>query len=506
MTATGPMAQDATLVQSAQARVFIQEEGINGLNPYVYYGQVQWDKASIDLGKVTPVYLPSPLQRNKWRIVDRIRSAPTLGKGAFLQHADRYLRDVWWKLKDRGCTFNLQVVMGECQRPDQLAQWDSRLLFSHVVLESLDTTELNALDGEKNMVTDLSGNVSFEDMIPLRSLLFEPQAGATLLSEILDGLWYDTPQCGSCGPASDGCQKLFLLSLANAGSPGLSSQIYYSIDGGSTFAALDIPTLGGLSGNRMAGMGDKLVVISQAKANHQWILFSDVLAGNTLGWTAVATGYVATKGPRCIYERNVNQAWIGAAGGYIYYMTDPTVPVTVSTDNSLTTQDLNDIHGVGRTIVAVGNSNVVLYSNSEGNSWQLLTGPAVGQVLTTIWCISQNVWFVGTNNGKLYTTVDAGATWTQINFGAVAVVNDVQFWDDTVGYMSVEVTPGNARVYRTLDSGFSWQYTKDSVAGFPTNWNRINVVLPCGWNECAAVGRVTSGGLGALALGLSRPD
>lgn len=505
MTAVGSMAQDATLIQSGQARVFIQEDGISPLNKYVYYGQVQLEKSSLDLGKVTPVWLPSPLQRNRWRIVDRIRSAPTLGKTGFTAHADRYLRDVWWKLKDRGCTFNLQVVLGECQRPDQIQQWDSRLFFKNVVLESLNVTELNVLDGSNNMETDLSGDMSFEDAIPLRQMTFESQASATLLSEILDGLWYDVPQCGSCGPASDGCQKLFLLSLANAGSPGLSSQIYYSIDGGTTFSALDIPTLGGLSGSRMAGMGDKLVVISQAKANHQWILFSDVLAGSP-NWVAVSSGYVATKGPRAIYERNVDQAWIAGAGGYIYYLTDPTVPVVVSTDNSLTTQDLNDIHGVGRTVVAVGNSNVVMYSSSEGNSWQLLTGPAVGQNLTSIWCISQNVWFVGTNNGKLYFTIDFGATWTQINFGTVSVINDIQFADDTVGYMSVEVTPGNARVYRTLDSGYSWQYQASSVVGFPTNWNRINVVLPCGWNECAAAGRVTSGGVGALALGLSRPD
>lgn len=504
MTTNTTTSPDATLVQSGQARVFIQEEGISPANKYNYYGQVQWDKSSMDLGKVTPVWLPSPLRRNYWKIVDRIRNAPTLGKGAFLQHADRYLRDVWYKIKERGCTFNVQVVFGECTRPDQITQWDSRLLYKNTVLETLDITELNVLQGDKNMETDLSGNVSFEDMIPLRQLLFQSRASATLLSEILDGLWYDVPTCGSCGPASDGCQKLFLLSLANAGSPGLSSQIYYSVDGGVTFSALDIPTLGGLSGIRLAGMGDKLVVISQAKANHQWVLFSDVLAGNP-NWTAVSSGYVATKGPRAIYERNVDQAWIAAAGGYIYYLTDPTAPVVVSLDNSLTTQDLNDIHGVGRTVVAVGNSNVILYSNSEGASWQLLVGPVVGQNLSTVWCVSQNTWFVATGNGQLWYTLDAGTTWKQINFGVVATINDIQFQDEVVGYMAVEVTPGLARVYRTLDGGYSWQYTTPALAGFPANWNRINVVLPCGWNEVAAVGRVTSGGIGALAIANSKP-
>jgi photosystem II stability/assembly factor-like uncharacterized protein len=499
------MNQDATIIQSGMARVFIQEDGISPANPYKFFGFVQWDKTTKVVAKVTPIYMPNTSVRNKWDIVGRLTTAPELGKTGFTQHADRYLRDVWWKLKDRQCITNIQLVTGECQRPDQLASGDARLFYMHAVLDALDIGELNVLEGDKNVLTDITGTFAFDDYVPLRPIAFEQRGGATILSEVLDGVFYDAPQCGSCGPASDGCQKAFILTTANAGSPGLSSQIYYSQDGGLTWAGVDIPTLGGLSGNRLGAMGDKLIVVSQAGGNWHWALFSDILSG-LANWTAMSSGLVSTRGPRAIYERNVNEAFVAAAGGYIYLMTDPTVAVSVVNDNTLTAQDQNDIHGWGRVVVSVGNSNTVLFSQNEGTNWQLLIGPAVGANLTTIWCLRNNIWFVGANNGKLFYTQDSGVTWTQINLpGGANVIDDLQFYDDTVGYLSVEVG-GIARVFRTQDSGNTWQYQRPNIEGLPTTWTRVNIVVPCGWNEVLAGGRTTIGGSnGALAIAQNRP-
>jgi hypothetical protein len=241
-----------------------------------------------------------------------------------------------------------------------------------------------------------------------------------------------------------------------------------------------------------------LVVVSEAKGGHVYSPFASIDAG-TIAWTLVTTGYVAAKSPRAIYSKSTNETYIAGVGGYIYFMTDPTLPVTVLTDGSVSTQTLNDIHGFGRTVVAVGASNAVLKSDNAGETFSLITGPAVGANLTAIWCMSKNVWFIGTGGGALYYTTNAGASWTQISFGSGAtVVNDIKFQDDTVGYMAVEVA-GVGRVYRTSDSGHSWSYTAPAISGIPTNL-RINAVAPCGYNEVAAGGlKTTDDGIIAIA-------
>lgn len=412
------MPNDVTILKGGDVRIFVQEDGESPASPYIYYGCLSLDGPEQDLGEPDPVYCPSPDGRNTWAIVDLISKVPALGSTDFTQHADRFLRDVWWSLKDRGCMFNMQAVVGRCQRPDDFTQWDAKLLFTNVRLTKLGLGALNVLSGDDNAAVDITGSLSFKKFGPIQQLSFAREGDATVLAEVLDGLYNDAITCGECGTPSNGCQRLYWLTVANPGSPGLSSQIVYSKDNGATWAALDIPVFSGLSGNRVAAVGARLVVISQAKGGHAYELFTDVDAG-TVAWTLSTSGYVAGKSPRAIYSKTPYQTYVAAQGGYIYFMDDPSHAVVPVSDGSETTQDLNDIHGYAHTVVAVGGNNAVLVSNNDGESFSLVTGPAVGVNLTAIWVLNTKVWFIGTGNGKLYYTIDGGTTWTQISFGCM---------------------------------------------------------------------------------------
>lgn len=490
---------DVELLQSGQVRIFIQEDGVSPANPYHYMGCMSLDGPSQDLGTPDPVYCPSTVQRNKWDIVDNVPKTQALGTSDFTQHADRLLRDIWWKVKQKGCKFNLQAVISACDRPDDFSKWNAKLLLKGVRLTNLAMGALNALSGDDNAVVDNTGSFVFDDWTPLYGLSFGETAGAIVVAEVLDGLYSDTVSCGECGSVSDGCQKLYWLTRANPGSPGKSSQIVYSLDGGNTWATLDIAALGGLSGNRVAVVADRLVVVSETYGGHLHELLTEINAG-TVNFVGVTTGYVAAKSPRAIYSKSSLLTYIAAAGGYIYLLPDPTGAVSVLSDGTVSTQNLNDIHGASRTIVAVGASNAIQKSDNAGESWSLVVGPTPAVNLTAVWCMSSTTWFVGTGNGKLYYTTNSGSTWTQITLATgISVINDIKFADDTVGYLAAEVG-GVGRIYRTTDSGASWSYQAPAMAGVPAAL-RYNAVAPCGDNALAAGGIQSAGTDGILIVG-----
>lgn len=495
----GGTINDPQLAQAGFFRAFVQSGLANPSLPYGYIGCLELDKPTQDLGALEPVYCPSSAVRNQWDIVDVIARTPGLPKVDILQHSSRFLTDIWMGIRQRGCLINVQAVSSKCANPSDFSQWDAKILFGRAKLTKFDLGNLNVLDGSKNEIVDITGSLESQLLTFLYPMAFQEVASVQVVAEVVDGYYYDSINCGDCGVPSDGCQFCYALQVANTGSPGLSSQFLYSSNGGATWAALDIPSLGGLSARRSAPMGLYAVVVGPNSGAYHYATFTDINAG-TVNWTAQTSGFVAGKSPMCITVKTPSQAFIGAQGGYIYQLTGPAAAVTVLTDGTVTAQDINDIHFFGQTVIAVGNNNALLKSVNNGASWSLVTGPLVGQNLSACWCLSATTWLVGTGNGKLYYTLNAGASWTQLLFdaGGFTSINDIQFYDENVGYMAVEIG-GAGRVYRTTDAGSTWAYTGSAISGIPTN-QRINVVAPCFYNTVMAVGRKTVGGDGIIAI------
>jgi photosystem II stability/assembly factor-like uncharacterized protein len=501
--AQGGQVNDPQLAQSGRVRIWLQQGVANPGVQYTYMGRCQLEKTTQDLGKINPVYVPSSTQRNTWDIVDVVPTVPALPTTAFTQHANRYLTDEWISVRYKNCLVNLKAIFSNCARPDDPTQWDAIMLLTRARLSKLDMPVLNMLDGAKNEVIDIMGDIEAQGMVFIYPMAFQQYASVTAVAELVDGFYYDQITCGECGLPSDGCQKAYALQVSNSGSPGLSSQLLYTANGGVTWAAMDIPTLAGLSAARMAPQGIYCVVVSTNQAAYHYALFSDIQNG-TIRWVSQTSGFLAGKSPKCITVKDPNTGFIGAQGGVIYLLSSVGSAVTVLADGTQSAQDVNDIHYFGNIVVAVQNNNGVLVSTNKGLSWNLVTGPLVGQNLSAVWCLNANTWFVGTGNGQLWYTQNAGVNWTQSVFdaGSFTTINDIQFFDENIGYMAVEIG-GVGRVYRTVDCGATWQQGGNSSAinALPSpGAQRINVVAPCGYNTVLAVGRKTTGGSGALYI------
>lgn len=492
---------DVNIAKLGGWRVFIQDGGSSPDNPYNYYGHISLTGLPQELGASTLVQIPSSAVRNKWDNIDLIPASEGLVTTEFTQRMDKFLRDFWWQQSRNNCLLNLAVVYDDCGRPDDVNSFAGKIILRKARLTNFDPFgggAINPQSGDENAVVDMTGSLEILNRDEFRPLAFEEVADAALLAQVLDIVVADKPQCGDCGTPSDGCQTMYALQVANSGSPGLSSQIIRTRDGFNTSAAVDIPTLGGSSGSALAAIGRYLVVVSNASESHHWALISDINAG-TPNWSEVSGGYVGSSGPNAIYSKSPARSFIAGDGGYIYLLTNPTSAVQVLSDGSATSQNLNAIDGFGATVVAVGASNAVIASHNDGRTFATITGPSPGNALTAIEVIDERLWWVGTDNGEVWYTVDGGDTWTQKTLAAdLGHIDRIVFVNEIVGYISARPNTGDARIYRTADNGYSWHNSEPYLDNLPaaTSYNALAV---CGYNTVVA-GGVQAGNDGILAV------
>lgn len=475
---------DPNIAKSSQWSVFVQPDGSSPVNPYLYVGCLSLGGFTEDLGTGEPIFCPSSEVPGQFNIVDTTSPPPALPTTDFTQHMSRLLNDFWWDLRKRRCEFNFVVKGSNCARPDDPDDFQAKIIARRGKLINFTTGAFHSL-GE-DAVLDLTGSlqlISFDRFLPVQA---GEVADTSTFSEALDGIYADKVQCGNCGDISDGCQKMYVLTTTIAASPALASQVVHSDDGGSTWATDNINTLSTSAANRLERVGTRIVVVSQTDLAHHFKAQASIDADVASGWTRVTSGYVTAKGPTALWSRNPNETYVAANGGYIYFMSNPSAAVTVLTDGSVSTQNLTDIRGAGRTIVAVGASNAVLVSNNDGRTWTLVTGPAVGVTLNTVEVINDDIWYIGANNGKSFYTVNGGDTWVEMTpDSSITVVNRIRFVDDIVGYMVVTLS-ASVRLYRTADNGHTWSYVSPYVTGLPAA-AQYDFVSPCPNNYNAAL-------------------
>lgn len=472
------------IVSTPYSRVFLIENGsVNGETSPTYEGLWKAGAVSFGQGDNTPIRISSADAYGKFQTVGTIPGEQDLPE---LTIQARYTFDLsdMLRLVNIGCTHDLQVHLGQCQNPQDFTNgWDKILVLEQARISNYSTTDLGALEPGDNAVVNEDVTWQGELIYEIGKLSATEVATTTIQNEVMAVAICDQAGCGGvCGTSSDGCQNVFFVEGASAGSPGLGAGVVWSSDGMATSTRIVITTLAvGEQPTDAVCVGDNLVVLSEDSESLHYADISDIIAG-TQTWTEVTEGFVATKGPLAAWSLGPNETWIAAEGGYIYFTDDPTGSVTVQSAGTASTQDLNDIHIFSSTHgVAVGASNAVL-KMTDGATWGAVTGPAVGVVLNAVWMKSEDTWFVGTAGGALYRTNDAGISWTLVGFSGSGSgsVRDIYFVNDTVGYMSHSTSTPVGRIFRTIDGGKSWYILPES-GSMPAH-DRVNHVAACSVN------------------------
>lgn len=442
-------------------------------------------------GDTTPIRVPDPTQYGKFITVDKIKGQQGLPTISIESRMTRDLSSLL-SLVRKGCALDVQLHAGACEDPrDFNGGWEKIYVLEDAEATSYDTGELGALDSDQEAIVNETVPLTGNDWYEIKRLIGSELAAAQVVQEVVDVIICDSRQCGECGIVSDGCEKIFAVTMSAGGSPGLPAEIIFSPDGGSTFEETNITTIGAAEDpTGIACSGIYLVVISNESLSMHYAPLADILEG-TETWAEVATGFVAAKGPNAIFSMGSTFNWIVGNGGYIYFSSDITSGVEVQSAGAQSIQNLNAIHGSDEfNIVAVGASNAVIFTNDGGTNWASVTGPAPGVALTAVHVKSDQVWIVGAADGTMFYTQDGGATWTAKAFSGsgAGAVEDIAFSTPTVGYMSHTTAAGVGRIFRTIDGGFSW-YILPEAAGLsiPDN-DRINALAACSENPNLAFG------------------
>jgi photosystem II stability/assembly factor-like uncharacterized protein len=206
-------------------------------------------------------------------------------------------------------------------------------------------------------------------------------------------------------------------------------------------------------------IGGDIVYVSNTSNSIHYTGIEDLYI-NTNTWSETITGFVAGKEPNAITSADARHTWVVGDGGYIYFVKNHKVKAEVDDAGVATTQNLNAVNAYSSdSVLAVGNSNAVVYTTNGGETWQSVTGPAVGVNLGACWMWDEDAWFVGEGaggTGKLWLTTNQGVTWSEVGLPADYLrIYKIEFVSEAEGYL-IATYGTQGYVLRTITAGNEW--------------------------------------------------
>lgn len=463
--------QTQNIARNDLARAFMFRRGIFRCNEEgEFVSCLAVDALAQDRGDVTPIECPSPTRYGDFIEIGTLPGELSRMTTSLSGRMSRTERSLFYDLFINGCPFDLHLHFGLCQRPDAFNQFDKALIFENVLVTSFSTDPLVALQSGDRAVINETIDISIGRYYEVVNLIYGRRGGTvTNDAEIVAVSICDAKSCGSeCDDASAGCERIFAVSSDYVG--------YFSNDGGATWTATVInatPEEGAVVVDATCYKNQFVVVDSEGDFyivdRSTWLVegedavFGVAPSGLTVAPTAISA--VSTYGI------------VVGEDGTVALFNDPEAGVVVVDAGFAMTVDYGAVYVEEGINVAGGLDGQVSYSY-DGEIWYRTSADIPGEPdVTSILAKSRTNWLVGTANGQLWCTENAGQTWARGKYPDSATltdeVTDIAKATTHVLYMTI----GN-RLYRSLDGGASWIREPNSAQNFPAN-SGLNAIAVC---------------------------
>jgi len=465
-------------------RVFLIEGRARADRAPSYQSSMRMMGIDYAFGDIEDIKVPHPSQYDKFKTVGQIRGEEERPTTTLQGLYAIDLRSELLRLAKIGCAFDVQLHMGQCTDPSVFDEFEKIIILEDVLGSSFTTDDLGALSPDERAKVmeslDISAAVLYE-VVPINA---SEVAGDIITNEGIDVAFCDTIQCGECGEVSSGCNRAFIVTKAAGGSPGTPADVVFSVGGLSTWYAHDVDTLDAAEEpDGIACVGIYVVVVSADSGSLHYAEKDEFDGAHDPAFTEVTTGFNAAGGPRDIWSVGP-KAFIVGDGGYIYICTDPPSGVTeVDAGNASNGDDLYAVHALDENFaVAAGANGAVVYTE-DGQLWTAVTRPVgVGIDIHAVFARNEDEWWVGTNDGRAFYTLNKGETWTEKDLpGSLTAIYDIAFPSDSVGYIAgADATP-RGKILRTYNAGHTWKIIPEGTQQMPAN-DRITAIAPC-WED-----------------------
>lgn len=191
------------------------------------------------------------------------------------------------------------------------------------------------------------------------------------------------------------------------------------------------------------------------------VSYSDTLGASWVTVTVGATNGQFAEGPNSLFMFDSDLGWLVVSDGYIYHTADGGI--------TWTTQDAGvALGGAGHAIhfitdrvgIVGGAAGKIATTQDGGQTWTLVAVPAA-TVISTVWAVDSDHLWAGGENGNLYYSNDAGATWNiRVHPGsAVGKVRAIAFAPGSalMGTMSRQDAGPVGTVLTTINGGYTWE-------------------------------------------------
>lgn len=481
-----------TPAKTGYSRVFLIEGRARGDHRPNYQSNMKAGAPSQSFGDVTKIEVPSATEFNKFVEVGSIIGEVERMTISLMSRYALDLKSTLLRLAREGCPVDIQINLGACTDPSDYNVFTKKVIIEDARITQYDADDLGALGSDEREKVDETVEISGRDFYEVMPVVFASRANDVITNEVIDGLIADTASCGDCTDESDGCQKMFGVTLAAGGSPGTPADVIYTLDGGTTWYAHDVDTLASDEDpTAIFKLGSYMVVASSDTESLHYALYSEFDGSTDPAFTEVSTGFVASSGPTCA-DLGEQKAFIGGLGGYIYVVEDVTAGVTVLDSGNVGTDDYNDISAYSDDLVVAVGDNGLIAKTENGSSFTLVSPPSdvgVGVNVNTVFVKDKNTWWIGTSAGKLYYTINGGTTWVEKTFhmSGTGSVEDIDFGGDTVMVVSHTTAASVGRLLISTNAGYDFVVAPQGTGSLPAN-DRINSVSVCSHNPDIILG------------------